>query len=100
MARAAVELLDLRVGELVDELADVRALALQRRDPPLVGDDDDPVLGHAGVELERRDADLHRLAERSEGVLGPQPAGAAVAFEIEGARGGRLRARAEHDERR
>ena len=41
-----------------------------------------------------------RLAERGEGVLGAQPAGAAVAFEIEGARGGRLRARAEHDERR
>ena len=83
MARAAVELLDLRVGELVDELADVRALALERRDAPLVRDDHNPVLGHTGVELERGDADLQRLAERREGVLGAQPAGAAVAFEIE-----------------
>ena len=86
VARAAVELLDLRVGQLVDELADVRALALQRRDAPLVGDDDDTVLGHAGIELERRDAHLERLAERGERVLGAQPTGAAVAFEIEGAR--------------
>ena len=62
--------------------------------------DHDPVLGHPGVELERGDADLQGLAERREGVLGAQPAGAAVAFEIEGARRRRLRARAEHDERR
>ncbi len=100
VARAAVELLDLRVGQLVDELADIRALALERRDAPLMGDDHHSVLGHAGVELERRDAHLERLAERGERVLGTQPAGAAMAFEIEGARRRRLRARAEHDERR
>jgi hypothetical protein len=100
VAGAAVELLDLGVGQLVDELADVRALALQRRDPPLVRDHDDAILGHARVELEGGDADLERLAERGQRVLGPQPAGAAMAFEVEGARGGRVGAHAQHGERR
>src|SRR3954465_14738834 len=62
---------------------DVRVPALERRDRPLVTDDDDAVPGHPGVELERRDADLQRLPERRQGVVGTKAARAAVAFEVE-----------------
>jgi len=49
-----------------------------------VGDDDDPVLGEARVELERRHADLERARERRERVLGREPARAAMPLEVEG----------------
>ena len=43
------------------------------------------VLGDGGVELERGDAELERVAERRERVLRPQPAAAAMGLEVEAA---------------
>jgi hypothetical protein len=72
---AAVELLDLRVRQVADQLADpAAALALERtRSRRSWLDHDDTVLRNAGVELERGHADLECLAEGGQRVLGAQP---------------------------
>jgi hypothetical protein len=89
--RAAVELLDLLEREVLHELADVRARALQRGDAPLVRDDHHTVLGHARVQLERRHAQLQRVAERGQRVLGPQSASTAMRLQVKGCRQRRRR---------
>ena len=87
VARAAVERLGLREREVLHQLADevvgAGVLAEEREDARLVGDEDLTVLGDGGVQLERGDAELQRVAERRQRVLGPQPAPAAVGLEVE-----------------
>ena len=83
VTRPAVELLDLRERQVLDQRADPRPLALERRDAPLVTDDHDTVLRDPRIELERRHADLQCLPECGERVLGAEPARAPMTLDVE-----------------
>ncbi len=82
--------LDLGQGQRVDrrprageELA-VGSAGMVGVEAAVVADDQDAVLGHGEVELERRDADPKGRRERLEGVLGREATRAAMALEVEG----------------
>ena len=86
---ADVELAEFLVREVDDrragrrqELAGgvARVVGIQQ---PVVAHDHDAVLGHAAVELERRDADAERAGEARERVLGREAARAAMALQVE-----------------
>jgi hypothetical protein len=57
-----------------------RDVGIERR---IVAYDDHAVPRDAGIELERGDAERERVRESGQGVLGPQPARAAVALDVE-----------------
>ena len=76
-----------------------RVAGAVRIERPVVVDDGHPVPRYAEVELQHVDADLDGALERRDGVLGKQPAGAAVTLDLHRVRGHRAESAEQGDQR-